>query len=298
MITQLPQVVRRLQQEFQNNPIKTSPSSVNRETIVQLMDDFQQVLFPGHFGPQEFVYNPTTLMEHLGSIHWTLARQIHDSEDHECCASNDPETKKNDAHCCKRFKESFKIASQLIEKLPTIRHMLAHDVQAAYDGDPATGSYEEIILSYPGIYAIMSHRLAHELHTLGVRLIPRIMTEHAHNLTGIDIHPGATIGSHFFIDHGTGVVIGETCEIGNHVKVYQGVTLGALSFKTDEVGNLVRGTKRHPTIEDHVTIYSGATILGGNTVIGEGSVIGGNVWLIQSVPANSKIISKPAIEWR
>lgn len=298
MIAQLPNVVRQLQKEFQNSPIKTSPTSVNRETIVQLIHDFQQALFPGHFGPSEFVYNPTTLMEHLGSIQWTLARQIHDSVEHECVANPSAQSSENKTERCEKFEESFNLAGKLIEKLPSIRHMLALDVQAAYDGDPASDSYEEIILSYPGIYAIMAYRLAHELHKLGVRLIPRIMTEHAHNLTGIDIHPGAKIGTHFFIDHGTGVVIGETCEIGNYVKVYQGVTLGALSFKTDEGGNLVRGQKRHPTIEDHVTIYSGATILGGDTVIGEGSIVGGNVWLIQSVPPNSKIISKPVIEYR
>lgn len=300
MMNQLPKVVQQLQQEFKINPInkQSSPSSVNRETIIQLITDFQQVIFPGYFGPGEFIYNPTTLMEHLGSIQWTLARQIHDSTEHECINHPSSENVTDGKFCCEKFEEAFTIAGQLIEKLPNIRHKLVLDVQAAYDGDPASGSYEEIILSYPGIYAIMLYRIAHELHTMKVRLIPRIITEHAHSLTGIDIHPGATIGNYFFIDHGTGVVIGETCQIGDHVKVYQGVTLGALSFKTDEVGKLVRGTKRHPTIEDHVTIYSGATILGGNTVIGEWSVIGGNVWLTQSVPPRSKIITKPAIEWK
>ena len=298
MITQLPKVVQELQQEFKNNPIKTSPSSVKRETIIQLIKDFQQVIFPGHFGPVDFLYNPTTLMEHLGSIHWTLARQIHDSTVHDCINQHSTDPLDSGEFCCKKFGEAFTIAGQLIEQLPKIRHQLVLDVQAAYDGDPASGCYEEIILSYPGIYAIMLYRIAHELHKMKVRLIPRIMTEHAHNLTGIDIHPGAKIGNYFFIDHGTGVVIGETCEIGDHVKVYQGVTLGALSFKTDEVGNLVRGTKRHPTIENQVTIYAGATILGGNTVIGEGSIIGGNVWITQSVPPKSKIITKPAIEWK
>jgi len=297
MINQLPKVVQQLQEEYNNNPIKTSPRSVNRETIIQLVKDFQQVLFPGHFGPADFVYNPTSLMEHLGSIHWTLARQIHDSTNHDCI-NHAGDSATSGEFCCEKFVEAFTQAGQLIEQLPNIRHRLMLDVQAALDGDPATGSYEEIILSYPGIYAMMLYRIAHVLHKMKVSLIPRIITEHAHNLTGIDIHPGARIGDYFFIDHGTGVVIGETCEIGDHVKVYQGVTLGALSFKTDEVGNLVRGTKRHPTIEDHVTIYAGATILGGNTVIGEGSVIGGNVWLTQSVPPKSKIITKPAIEWK
>src|SRR5699024_4433052 len=155
MITQLPKVVKQLQQEFQNSPIKTSPTSVNRETIVQLIGDFQQVLFPGHYGTVEFAYNPNMLMEHLGSIHWTLARQIHDSIEHECMVDHTAKPSDKETHCCNHFEEAFTLASQLIEKLPNIRHMLALDVQAAYDGDPATGSYEEIILSYPGIFAIM-----------------------------------------------------------------------------------------------------------------------------------------------
>lgn len=170
--------------------------------------------------------------------------------------------------------------------LPGLRELLNTDVEAAYEGDPAAGSMEEIILAYPGLEAITVQRLAHELHKLGVSLIPRMMTEWAHSRTGIDIHPGATIGSHFFIDHGTGVVIGETCTIGNHVKVYHGVTLGARSTSG---GQDLRGTKRHPTIEDHVTIYPGVTILGGETVIGSGTTIGGNVFLMNSVPPDSLV---------
>jgi serine O-acetyltransferase len=165
---------------------------------------------------------------------------------------------------------------------------LSADVQAAYEGDPAATSPEETILCYPGILAITNYRLAHELHLVGVPLLPRIITEHAHSITGIDIHPGATIGEQFFIDHGTGVVIGETCNIGSRVRIYQGVTLGAKSFPLDDDGNPIKGIPRHPIVEDDVVIYGGATILGRIT-IGCGSVIGGNVWLTRSVPPGSKI---------
>lgn len=181
------------------------------------------------------------------------------------------------------------IVINLINKFPEIRRMIQTDIQAAYDGDPATTSTEEILFSYPSIQAISIHRIAHELYKSGVPIIPRIMNEFAHQKTGIDIHPGATIGEYFFIDHGTGVVIGETCTIGKHVKIYQGVTLGAKSFPLDEQGNPIKGIKRHPDIEDHVVIYAGATILGGDTKIGHNSTIGGNIWLTQSVPPNSRV---------
>lgn len=181
------------------------------------------------------------------------------------------------------------IVTQFLESLPGVRDLLTLDIQAAYDGDPAARYHEEILLSYPGFEAVMIYRFAHVLCALGVPVIPRIMTEYAHQRTGIDIHPGATIGKRFFIDHGTGVVIGETCVIGDNVKMYQGVTLGARSFDLDEYGNPVKGIKRHPDIEDDVIIYSGATILGGDTRIGRGSVIGGNVWLTHSVPPYSKV---------
>jgi len=183
-----------------------------------------------------------------------------------------------------------------LRALPELRTVVAEDVEAAYMGDPAAKSFAEIILSYPSIKAVTIQRLAHVLHTLGVPLLPRIMTEHAHQATGIDIHPGAEIGRSFFIDHGTGVVVGETTRIGDHVKLYQGVTLGALSFSLDEQGNMIRGQKRHPTIEDDVTIYAEATILGGETVIGKGSVIGGNVWLTSSVPPGSKVVIEPTFK--
>lgn len=176
------------------------------------------------------------------------------------------------------------IAGQFFDALQRIFEKLNEDVLAMYEGDPAAKSKSEVIQTYPGFYAIAAYRIAHELHLLGVKGIPRVITEHAHSRTGIDIHPSATIGNHFCIDHGTGVVIGETAVIGNHVKIYQGVTLGALSVSKDDASR-----KRHPTLEDHVVVYAGATILGGDTVIGHHSVVGGNVWLTRSVPANSKI---------
>jgi len=179
------------------------------------------------------------------------------------------------------------VTMALLGSIPNIRTLLSKDVLAAFQGDPAANSVEEIIFSYPSIEAITSHRIAHDLYAQGVPMLPRIMAEHAHSLSGIDIHPGAEIGESFFIDHGTGVVIGETCAIGNNVKIYQGVTLGALSVERGPGAG--RGKKRHPTIEDNVTIYAGATILGGKTVIGAGSVVGGNVWLVESVPPGSHI---------
>jgi serine O-acetyltransferase len=186
-----------------------------------------------------------------------------------------------------------------LETIPSLRQILASDVQAAYDGDPAAASLDEIIFCYPGLEAVTIHRIAHELYRLNVPLIPRLLSEWSHGNTGIDIHPGARIGPSFFIDHGTGVVIGETCEIAPHVKLYQGVTLGALSFAQDDQGNLIRGQKRHPTIEENVVIYANATILGGDTVIGRNSVIGASVSLSKAVPPNTVVtIDKPTLRFR
>ncbi len=183
-----------------------------------------------------------------------------------------------------------RLALRFASALPALRKMLAEDVEAAFEGDPAARSFAEIVVAYPSIHAIAIYRIAHELHRLGVPQLPRIMTEYAHSETGIDIHPGARIGRRFFIDHGTGVVIGETTEIGDHVRLYQGVTLGALSPRR---GQSIRGQKRHPTLEDDVVVYPGATILGGGTVIGAGSVIGGNAWVTESVPPGSKVVADP-----
>lgn len=186
------------------------------------------------------------------------------------------------------------IVADFISRLPEIRRLVETDVTAAYEGDPAASSRMEVVMAYPGLFATTVHRLAHELYRLKVPIIPRIMAELAHSKTGIDIHPGAQIGERFFIDHGTGVVIGETCVIGRNVKLYQGVTLGAKSFEKDPVtGALVKGIKRHPNVEDNVVIYAGATILGGDTTIGHDSEIGGSVWLIESVPPNSRVYNKP-----
>lgn len=183
------------------------------------------------------------------------------------------------------------IIKELKQSLPEIHKVLNTDVQAAYTGDPAAHSYDEIMLSYPSFKALTIFRIANKLYQLNVPILPRMMTEYAHSTTGIDIHPGATIGHHFFIDHGTGVVIGETAEIGNHVKIYQGVTIGAKSFKTDEDGNIIKGIKRHPNIGNNVVIYSGATILGGDTTVGDNCVIGGNVWLTESLEANKTVLA-------
>lgn len=186
------------------------------------------------------------------------------------------------------------IVSAFVSSLPKVRRLVESDVDAAYEGDPAATSRMEVVMAYPGLFAVTVHRLAHELYKLNVPVIPRIMSELAHSKTGIDIHPGATIGERFFIDHGTGVVIGETCTIGRNVKLYQGVTLGALSFAKDpQTGALVKGIKRHPNVEDNVVIYAGATILGGDTTIGHDSEIGGNVWLKDSVPPRSRVYNRP-----
>jgi len=192
--------------------------------------------------------------------------------------------------CARSGLRAEQVALELFEQLPTIRALLAEDVEAAFEGDPAARSFAEIVVAYPSIRAIAIYRIAHALHQLGVPILPRMMTEHAHDRTGIDIHPGARIGRRFFIDHGTGVVIGETSEIGHNVRLYQGVTLGARSPRQ---GETLRGVKRHPTIEDDVTLYAGATILGGDVVIGRGSVVGGNVFLLDSVPEESRVVGEP-----
>ena len=256
------------------------------ESVREILARFQEVLFIGYFGKQEIP--DWDLEPHLhvlmSQLFDELAVQIAKSLVHECKLPRE-----NCDRCRSRGEES---AAELIGKIPKIREVLEGDVQAAYDGDPAAKSFDEIIFSYPGLRAIMVHRIAHELYLQEVPLLPRIMSEYAHAVTGIDIHPGANIGRNFFIDHGTGVVIGETTLIGNNVKIYQGVTLGALSFPKDERGNLLRDIKRHPTLEDNVTVYSGTTILGGDTVIGRGSTVGGNVWLTKSVPPGTKVVIK------
>jgi serine O-acetyltransferase len=260
--------------------------------LIELFIELRSIIFPGYFDSTNGGGNSDSscLLERIGILYWRLARQIHNTVIHSCNSECGPS--------CSIMQDSCAKAEDFIVKLPEIRRNLLLDVEAAFTGDPAAKGYDEIILSYPGVFAVTAYRIAHVLFEQGLTLMARILSEYAHGCTGIDIHPGCTIGERFFIDHGTGVVIGETSNIGNNVKIYQGVTLGALSFPKDGDGNLIRDKKRHPTIEDDVTIYAGATILGGDTVVGRGSVIGGNVWLIESVPPHSKVINKPSIEYR
>ncbi len=254
--------------------------------IIRVLVTIHELLFPGYIGPQGLPGAALRLHveARMAWLYETLTEQVKRAINHG---------QKIDAVCgAIAEREAADCAAEFLLRLPALRETLAGDVQAAYDGDPAAVCLDEIIFSYPSTYAVMAYRLAHELYKLQVPLIPRIMTEHAHHRTGIDIHPGTRIGSRFFIDHGTGVVIGGTAVIGNNVKLYQGVTLGAFSFDKDADGRLVRNTKRHPTIEDDVVIYAGATILGGETIIGRGSVIGGNVWLTHSVPPNTRVLQE------
>ena len=251
--------------------------------IIDIIGKLQHILFPGYF-ECEYIKSHTLKdrMEMLlNDVSSDLITQIgialqNDSK-YESYPRNDLEQTAED------------ITVSFISKIPKIKEYLEFDIEAFFDGDPAAYSKSEIIISYPGLYTVMIHRIAHELYMLSVPLIPRIMTEHAHSVTGIDINPGAAIGKYFFIDHGTGIVIGETTEIGDHVKIYQGVTLGALSTKG---GQALKNKKRHPTIKDNVTIYSGASILGGDTVIGENTVIGGNAFIVKSVPSNTLVRMK------
>ena len=263
----------------------------SRERVYGILKDLLTLCFPGYFGAEPLVTkNVAFYVDGLvDAIYIRLREEVTRSLMHDAqCKGKDPVA-------CEEIAD--RIALELLEAVPGIRKLLMGDVEAAYDGDPAAQSHDEIILSYPCVEAIATHRIAHELYLRKTPLIPRIMSERAHSRTGIDIHPGATIGTRFFIDHGTGVVIGETALIGENVKLYQGVTLGALSFRKDEGGRLVKGGKRHPTIEDDVVIYSGATILGGETTIGHDSVIGANVWLTEPVPPHSKVtIGNPRLD--
>lgn len=259
-----------------------------RKAIIEVLKDLISVLFPGCHA-----HTPIDVSSCKGNIATTLQsiaerltnqiQRIYEYSDHH-----------GRCRTCTESRDFAQTAvSHLFTKLPALRTLLQDDIQAAYEGDPAARSHVEIVMSYPGLYAVVVHRIAHLLYLEKVHLLPRVMSEYAHSRTGIDIHPGATIGSGFFIDHGTGVVIGETCTIGSHVKIYQGVTLGALSFAKDDDGQLIKGIKRHPNVEDNVIIYAGATILGGETTIGHDSIIGGNVWLISSVSPYTMIYNQP-----
>jgi len=255
-----------------------------RGQILEVLELLFEVIFPGHTGNKVVTKSNVKYVvgDLLSQIDAELGEQIQRAYEYQCRIDNC-------RHCdCETM--ARKVTRELLAELPRIRRLLKGDVRAAYDGDPAAKSYEEIVMSYPCITAIATYRIAHELYIRRVPLIPRIMSECAHAKTGIDIHPGATIGSHFFIDHGTGVVIGETTVIGDNVKIYQGTTLGALSFRRDERGRIIRGGKRHPTIEDDVTIYAEATILG-DVTIGKGAIIGGNTWIKESVPPGVTVSS-------
>jgi serine O-acetyltransferase len=257
-----------------------------KSKVVALLNKLITVLFPGIFEIE-----PCLDPDLLAGKYKTAANELNQIILSALVLHCREEKEKGDP-CGKCIEKAYTATTAFLSGLPAIRDLLNTDIDAGYDGDPAARSKTEIMLSYPFFDAVAIYRMAHKLYTLEIPLVPRIMTEYAHQITGIDIHPGATIGSRFFIDHGTGVVIGETCVIGSNVKLYQGVTLGAKSFKLDESGNPVKGIKRHPNIEDNVVIYAGATILGGETVIGHDSVIGGNVWLMESVPPYSTVYNK------
>jgi serine O-acetyltransferase len=276
----------------------------SREAVLDILADLHDVLYPGysrrqnlHFGNVEYYVG-----ELVDGLHDKLTQQIARALRHEADCGP-PVTDGGSQNGVYRTTDFEALAQQkaieFLNRLPDLRLVLEQDVRAAFEGDPAAKSHYEIVFCYPGLEAISVYRLAHELLGLGVPLIPRIMTEAAHSKTGIDIHPGATIGPGFFIDHGTGVVIGETCEIGKNVKLYQGVTLGALSFPRDGDGQLVRGMKRHPTLEDDVVVYANATILGGNTLVGHHAVVGSNVWLTHSVaPYTRVLLEEPTLRIR
>jgi serine O-acetyltransferase len=256
-----------------------------RDKILEILELLTELLFPGYTGKRKVTKSNVeyVVVDILCHVYTELSEQIERAYRYRCrmekCETGD----------CRRMAEEA--TEYLLNQLPRLRELLKDDVTAAFDGDPAAKSYEEIVISYPCITAISTHRIAHELYLKEVPLIPRIMGECAHSVTGIDIHPGAAIGKSFFIDHGTGVVIGETTVIGDNVKIYQGTTLGALSFPKDERGQIIKGGKRHPTIEDNVTIYAEATILG-NVVIGANSIIGSNVWIKESVPPNVTVTAE------
>lgn len=275
--------VKKVADNYENNNLFLADGNANipcKNAIIEIINDLKKLIFPGFFCASDSYIDGTEYFvgDMLFKIGASLEQQVMLALSYKSNKSSE-ELKKETDRICNGF----------FEKIPEIQQMLIKDVQAAFDGDPAAKSKEEVIFSYPGFQAVFVYRFAHILYKENVPFIPRIMTEYAHSETGIDINSGAKIGEYFFIDHGTGVVIGETCEIGNNVKVYQGVTLGALSTRS---GQQLSGIKRHPTIKDNVTIYSGSSILGGETVIGESAIIGGNSFITSSIPANTKVSIK------
>ncbi len=283
----LPDVARTLEEINRTRFLNDNTIGLaGKERVYRVLHLLRSALFPGVY--EKYPIDESNINILTGNNIRTAAIELRELI--ERCFENECDKKvKENKKCTECRDRANSIIINFLEQLPEIRELLHKDIEAAYEGDPAALRREEIMLSYPSIEALSVHRLAHVLYKHKVPIIPRIMSEYAHQKTGIDINPGASIGEYFFIDHGTGVVIGETCVIGNRVKIYQGVTLGAKSFTLDEKGNPVKGVKRHPNIEDNVIIYAGATILGGDTVIGHDSIIGGNVWLTRSVPPYSKV---------
>ena len=270
--------------------LREMPKQPVKSVITAMIGQLQHILFPGVFesGNVHGISYKNRISVTLEEVYNDLCIQISLALRYDLRYKDGNQNEIEDV--------AVNIAHQFISKIPAIKEKLDTDIEAAYNGDPAAYSKAEIIVSYPGIYAVMVYRMAHELYLLSVPLIPRIMSEHAHTVTGIDIHPGAVIGKYFFMDHGTGIVIGETTVIGDNVKLYQGVTLGALSTKG---GQSIKGVKRHPTLSDNVTVYSGASILGGDTVIGEGVVIGGNAFVIRSVPEGTRVsVKNPELQYK
>jgi serine O-acetyltransferase len=259
----------------------------SRDEILEIAKLLLELFYPGYFGRQDLT--DENLAFHVGNLLSNLREKL--ERQVETCLCFAAECDGRPAHPC--AEEARRVAARFLGCLPAVRDALVLDVQAAYDGDPAASSLDEVILAYPGMLAVTVHRVAHELQDLGVPLMPRIMSEWAHSRSGADIHPGARIGKSFFIDHSTGVVVGETTTIGSNVKLYQGVTLGALSIPRDERGRVIRDSKRHPTVEDGVTIYANATVLGGRTVIGADSVVGGSVFVTESVPPSTRVALRP-----
>lgn len=302
-IRQIQDTVAEITHNYESHDVLMAKEGIHlpsRDTIIHLIKELRRIMFPGYFGDENLAtyVGDYFVGSHLNHIYEVLKEQIVTALIYQNTVIIDRETVheegQKEAGCDRLTPEQAEenaeeICRYFISRLPHVQQMLLKDVQAGFDGDPAAQSKEDIIISYPGLFAIYVYRVAHELYKKQVPYIPRIMTEYAHSRTGIDINSGAEIGEYFFIDHGTGVVIGETTTIGNHVKLYQGVTLGALSTR---MGQQLAGVKRHPTIEDNVTIYSGSSILGGDTVIGHGTVIGGNAFITESVAAETKVIVK------
>jgi serine O-acetyltransferase len=266
----------------------------SKKVVIEVLEDLLTMFFPGYLGKTGITKSNIKyfLGNTLTSVYTRLTGEVDKSLKYIC-----RKIKECPEDICQ--KRAQVVVKELLEKIPEIRSLLSGDIEAAYNGDPAAVSTEEVIISYPCVLAVTTYRIAHELYLRGVPLIPRIMSEYIHSQTGIDIHPGAKIGKNFFIDHGTGVVIGETAEIGDNVKIYQGVTLGALSFPKDEKGHIIRGRKRHPTVGNNVVIYSGATLLGADAVVGDDVVIGGNVWITSRVASGTKItIAPPELKYK